>query len=120
MHDSKEHLQVKNLGNLHSDSIKIVQAFKKIVRKGTFKNSLEFARALKNWLKVTKIELMDYFESRTRPETNLPDDIDRKLTEEMGMLYDIFYATYAEPFSALVEMDISVDAESEDSESNEE
>uniref|UniRef100_A0A914D9Z2 Uncharacterized protein n=1 Tax=Acrobeloides nanus TaxID=290746 RepID=A0A914D9Z2_9BILA len=99
-------------GNLHSDSIKIVQAFKKIARKETFENSIEFAKALKNWLKVTKIELMDYFETRTRPETNLPDDIDRKFTEETGMLYDIVYAAYAAPFSALVEMDISAEVES--------
>uniref|UniRef100_A0A914EA42 Uncharacterized protein n=1 Tax=Acrobeloides nanus TaxID=290746 RepID=A0A914EA42_9BILA len=100
-------------GNLHSDSIKIVQAVKKIARKETL-NSIELAKALKNWLKVTKIELMDYFETRTRPETNLPDDIDRQFTEEMGMLYDIFYAAYAAPFSALVELDISAEAESND------
>uniref|UniRef100_A0A914EB81 Uncharacterized protein n=1 Tax=Acrobeloides nanus TaxID=290746 RepID=A0A914EB81_9BILA len=101
-------------GNLHSDSIKIVQAFKKIARKETFENSVEFAKALKNWLKVTKIELMDYFESRTRPETNLPDDIDRKFTEEIGMLYDIVYAMYAAPFSTLFERDISAEVESND------
>jgi len=101
-------------GNLHSDSIKIVQVFKKITRKETPENTIEFAKALKNWLKVTKTELMDYFETRTRPETNLPDDIDRKFTQEMGMLYDMVYAAYAAPFSALFELDFSAEAESND------
>uniref|UniRef100_A0A914CD29 Uncharacterized protein n=1 Tax=Acrobeloides nanus TaxID=290746 RepID=A0A914CD29_9BILA len=96
-------------GNLRSETLQIIQALKKIFRKESIENKMEVIKALKTLIRGIKIGLMDYFESYTRSETNLPEDIDRQFTRDIGNFYDINYDFYA---AFLYELDTSVEAAS--------
>jgi hypothetical protein len=103
------------LGNLRDDSLKIAHAMKKFVKDNDIENSRGYLKAVRNWMKETKAELMAYFESRPRPENQLPADIDRQFNSEMGMLYDLIYTAYA-PFVRLYDMDVLDELESNEAE----
>lgn len=89
---------------------------KKFVKDNDIENNTGYLKAVRNWMKETKAELMAYFESRPRSENQLPADIDRQFNSEMGMLYDLIYTAYADPFVRLYDMDVLDELESNETE----
>lgn len=91
-------------GNLHDEALTAAQAMKENAAGETVHNARAAASALRKLLSEVKSELLAYFKSREKSQTQLPTSINEQFTRELGMVYDIVYGSYAQSFQWLWDM----------------
>jgi len=92
-------------GNLRDDTLKFIETLKTDVREATAENEAETTAAFKRLLTAIKADLLSYFKSRPRTATKLPENIDRELTTELSIVYDVAYAAGAQAVNDLLEVE---------------